>query len=240
MPHGASALTPPGSGPQGFTRRGFFFGLPMRERAVVFVDGNNWYHALKDAGVLGQGWLNYAKVSQKIVGPRDWTATRYYTGQVQQRGNTQLYADQRRYMSWLERRDKRISIHYGRLEDHRATSECAQELKRYLAHLPVRIDSGVYQELSLLASRHATAVVTVEKAVDVMIAVDLVRMADRDAYDAAYILSADGDYTPAVKAAQEAGKKVFAAALRPGAQLAAAVYKFIPLSPEWLTDCFGE
>ena len=30
------------------------------ERAVVFVDGNNWYHALRRAGCTGLGWLNYA------------------------------------------------------------------------------------------------------------------------------------------------------------------------------------
>jgi len=48
-----------------------------------------------------------------------------------------------------------------------------------------------------LANRHAKTQVMVEKAVDVMLAVDLVVMAERDEYDAAYILSADGDYTPA-------------------------------------------
>jgi uncharacterized LabA/DUF88 family protein len=80
----------------------------------------------------------------------------------------------------------------------------------------------------------------VEKAVDVGLAVDLVIMAQRNEYDVAYILAADGDYTPAARAAQSMGKRVFAAAIEPGAQLAAAVYKFLPLKKEWLTDCYGE
>ncbi len=210
------------------------------ERAVVFVDGNNWYHALKRAGLTGLGWLNYAKVSAKIVGARDWVGTRYYVGQVQQKGNTSLYADQRRYMSWLTSRDKRISIHYGRLEERPVVNEFAREMKAYLGRLPVRIDPDVYRYLVTEASRHVRTTITVEKAVDVMLAVDLVRMADKNEYDVAYLLAADGDYTPAVRAAAESGKRVFAAAIGPGAELAKAVYKFIPLKPDWFTGCFGD
>ena len=56
------------------------------ERAVVFVDGNNWYHALKRAGCTGLGWLNYAKVAKKLLGARDLIGARYYVGRVQQTG----------------------------------------------------------------------------------------------------------------------------------------------------------
>jgi len=149
------------------------------ERAVVFVDGNNWYHALKRAGCISLGWLNYAKVSAKLIGARDWIGTRYYIGQVQQTPQTAtLYADQRRYTSWLAVRDKRVSIHFGRLETHTAENDFALEVKRYLAALTVRIDPVVYRHLVEGATRHAKAMVVVEKAVDVALAVDMVRMAD--------------------------------------------------------------
>jgi uncharacterized LabA/DUF88 family protein len=207
---------------------------------MVFVDGNNWYHGLKNAGFTGLGWLNYAKVSVKIVGARDWIGTRYYVGQVQQRGNSALYADQRRYMAWLAAREKRISIHYGRLEERPVVNEFAREIRRYLAGLTVRIDQGVYKHLIASAMRHEHSTVMVEKAVDVMLAVDMVRMADRNEYDVAYLLAADGDYTPAVEAAMSAGKNVFAAAIEPGAQLAKVVYKYLPLNRDWFADCFGE
>ena len=211
------------------------------ERAVVFVDGNNWYHALKEAGLTGLGWLNYAKVSAKIVGARDWIGTRYYIGQVQQRGNPALYADQRRYMAWTCARDKRVSVHYGRLEERPEQNKLAGELQRYLGHHSVRIDPTVYRDLFALARRYAKSTVVVEKAVDVKIAVDLIQMAIRDEYDVAYLLSADGDYTPATEAVKVVpGKKVFAASLRPGAELARAVYRFIPLKRDWFADCFGE
>jgi uncharacterized LabA/DUF88 family protein len=210
------------------------------ERAAVFVDGNNWYHAMKRAGLTGLGWLNYAKVSQKLIGPRDWLCTRYYIGQVKQTAQSaQLYADQRSYTSWLASRDNRISIHFGRLEAHAAENEFAVEVKRYLATLKTRIDPVVFKHLVALANKNSTATVFVEKAVDVALAVDMVRMADHNEFDCAYLLAADGDYTPAVVAVMSIPKKVFAVALEPGAELAKVVHKFIPLHKDWLTDCFG-
>lgn len=78
----------------------------------------------------------------------------------------------------------------------------------------------------------------VEKAVDVMLAVDFVLMAQRNEYDAAYLLTADGDFTPAVDAAKELGKKIYAASPSHGAKLASHVDSFIKLDSLWFDDCF--
>ena len=170
----------------------------MADRAVLFIDGNNWYHALRDHGVINQKRLDYARISEKLTGPRDWLGTRYYVGRVQQRGNTRLYAEQRQFLAQLEQTDRRISTHLGRLEQRPDDNPAARELLSYLANLPRRIDSDVYRDLMEIAKTHERRTVTVEKAVDVMLAVDLVVMAERDEFDAAYVLSADGDFTPAV------------------------------------------
>jgi uncharacterized LabA/DUF88 family protein len=74
--------------------------------------------------------------------------------------------------------------------------------------------------------------------VDVMIAVDMVTMAVRGEFDAAYLLSADGDFTPLVEAVRSLDKKVHGASPGPAAQLAAVVNAFIPLSREWFIDCY--
>jgi uncharacterized LabA/DUF88 family protein len=71
-----------------------------------------------------------------------------------------------------------------------------------------------------------------------MIAVDMVVMAERDELDTAYLLSADGDFTPAVHAVRAHGKKVFAVSAGRGAQLAATVDSFIPVSAGWFADCY--
>ena len=104
----------------------------MPDRAILFVDGSNWYHALKGIGVVSPGRLDYAKLSQKLVGPRIWVATRYYIGQVRQVGNRRLYRDQRRFLAGLRNSDPRISIHLGRLEPRTVENEGARELQQYL------------------------------------------------------------------------------------------------------------
>jgi len=210
----------------------------MTDRAIVFVDGNNWYHSLRELRLRDLGRLDYSAVSRKLLGPRDWIATRYYIGQVQQHGNTQLYSDQRRFLASLQATDRRISCHLGRLEPRTATNEAATELLHYLNSMPVRIDKRVYQDLVALAHRHEIATVIVEKAVDVMLAVDMVVMAERNEYDTAYLLSADGDYTHAVSAVRGLGKKVFAVSPSPGAQLAAVVNSFLRLRRDWFDDCY--
>ncbi|MYD69248.1 MAG: NYN domain-containing protein [Acidobacteria bacterium] len=140
---------------------GLFF---MADRAVLFIDGNNWYHELKEHGV---------------------------------------YRDQRQFLAGLERTDPRITTHLGRLEERPEDNPAARELLHYLANLPQRIDSDVYRHLMQIGKTHRRQTVTVEKAVDVMLAVDLVVMAERDEFDAAYVLSRDGDFTPAVAAVRE-------------------------------------
>ena len=86
--------------------------------------------------------------------------------------------------------------------------------------------------------KHERTQFWIEKAVDVNLAIDMVTMAISGSYDAAYLLSADGDFTKAVEFVRSRGKKVYAASFGRGAQLAKAVDTFIPLKPVWLTDCY--
>jgi uncharacterized LabA/DUF88 family protein len=109
-----------------------------------------------------------------------------------------MYADQRSFVGKLQSTDSRISIHFGRIEPRPAETDAAGELQRYLHAMTVRIDSGVFRDLVAIASKYKN-IAWVEKAVDVQIAIDMVVMAARDEYDAAYLLSADGDFTGAVE-----------------------------------------
>jgi uncharacterized LabA/DUF88 family protein len=56
--------------------------------------------------------------------------------------------------------------------------------------------------------------------------------------DAAYLLSADGDLTPAVQEVRSLHKKVFIASAASGAQLAAVANAFIRVDASWLADCW--
>lgn len=139
----------------------------MADRAVIFIDGNNWYHGLGNIAVADRGRLDYRKISEKLVGPRTWTETRYYIGQINQKDSPSLYAQQRSFLTALANTDSRISIHLGRIEPHAASSEAAADLDRYLAKAKERIDPAVFADLNTIAKRHSKTTVFVEKAADV-------------------------------------------------------------------------
>lgn len=210
----------------------------MADRALLFIDGNNWYHALCGVGVGERARLDYKRISEKLIGPRQWIGTRYYIGQVTQQQGDKVYAQQRSFLAQLQNTDARISVHLGRIEPRTTVNDAAKELREYLATLKTKIDPAVYADLSGIAKRHSHMAVFVEKAVDVHLAIDFVTLAITDAYDAAYLLTADGDYTPAVDAVRALGKKVYAACPLPGAQLAKAVNSFIRIPPAWFDDCY--
>ena len=177
--------------------------------------------------------------SRKLAQSRDWTGTRYYIGRMDQRWDTRAYAAQRSFLARLIGDDPaRVSTHLGRLERRTTHSDAAEELLRYLADLRVRIDPQVYRDLVDLGRRHRSTDILVEKAVDVMLAVDLVVMAERDEYDTAYLLSADGDFTPAVQAAKATGKRVFAVSPSSGAKLRAVCDAVIRMPRSWFDDCY--
>ena len=89
----------------------------MSERAIVFIDGNNWYRGLRGLGFTDLGRLDYAKITLKLVGAsRVWEGTRYYVGQVNQAEAADQYAAQRHFLADLSATDARITHHLGRLE----------------------------------------------------------------------------------------------------------------------------
>ena len=130
----------------------------MACRAILFIDGNNWFHSLKEIGLTRLGCLDYRKLSLKLVRPRQWIATRYHIGRVPQSGDTKLYADQRQFLAKLDA-DSLISTHLGRLEPRSVNNAAAQELRTYLASLNTKIDRGVYQKLMEIAKRHKKSTV---------------------------------------------------------------------------------
>ena len=82
----------------------------MPDKAVIFIDGNNWFHSLQDIDVDDRGRLNYKKISEKLLGPRVWLGTRYYIGRMTQALSPSLYAQQRSFLAQLERTDKRMIL----------------------------------------------------------------------------------------------------------------------------------
>ena len=203
----------------------------MPDRAVLFIDGNNWYHSLRDCGVPDLFTLDYAGISRKLCTPREWLATRYYIGSLPHNHPTQ--PDQRRFIARLEQQDSRISVHLGRLENRRQPNILADQLRDFLRDSGPSLPASAFQELSRLLATYGNLYGLKEKAADVKLAVDLCRMAWENAYDAAYLLSADGDFTPAVEMARDFGKSVYVASPAQCGALAKVAKAYIRLPLAW-------
>ena len=207
------------------------------ERAVIFIDGNNFYHGVKTLRLSSMD-LDYARFSDKLVKGRERLETRYYIGKVRQEGDLTRVVKQQNFISDLNKFD-RVYHYYGRVEK-RPAKDASKRLTKWLDTLAKRDDislaDNVIAELRKIADKKQFRYV--EKAVDVMIATDMVAMAYEKKYDIAYLLSGDGDFTPAVKKVREIGRKVFVASASHAHKLSQAADTFIPLNREFFHGCW--
>ena len=208
------------------------------DRATLFIDGNNWYHFLRDRGVVNPLMLSYSKVSQKLLGPREWTETRYYIGALKQDWNPTDYANQRAFLSLIQKDDPRITVHLGRLERRAQNNPLVAPLLRLVDDPKMAVPKQAQNEIRALVKGFANVETLKEKAVDVMLARDLLVGAMQDGYDAAYLLSADGDFTPVVESARAIGKKIYCASPGYSSALHGVANTFIKLEREWFDDCY--
>lgn len=198
------------------------------QRAAIFIDGNNWYHGLRRIEVSTK--LDYRAVATKLIRNREWVGTRYYVGRVS--GDLRRMRNQEQFLRIL--RDQGVSVYLGRVQRNPMSTPFERErnrLVRILSEYEDEVPRPVREAIRQLSNLDSPQYV--EKEVDTRISVDLVRMAFRDEYDAAYLLSADSDFIPAVEAVRELGKTVFAASAAKAKQLAAAVDTYIPLPRRW-------
>ena len=211
------------------------------DRTIIFIDGNNWHHALRREGVTG-AQLDYPKLARKLIGDeRKLLEVRYYVGQIKQEETAkskELYGEQRRFLEMLKQQG--VICKLGRIEKRKSKNKLAGELREYAKDDAKYLSDRAHKNLHELAARHSNFHFYVEKAVDVMIAVDMVAMAVADDFDAAYLLSADGDYTPVVDFLTRREKKVYAVSTSVGRQLQSSLQpkRFIRLSRDWFRGCY--
>lgn len=150
----------------------------MDKKAIVFIDGNNFYYKLKElrAKLCKEYSLldfDYRKFSEWLVGENKLVDIRYYIGAIKRENNNQkseeLYSGQQKLIA--------------KLQQHRVTITLGQI---------IRHPDG---------TRH-------EKGVDVRLAVEMIRLARQDKYDIAYLLSSDTDLVPVVEEVREFSKEV--------------------------------
>ena len=203
----------------------------MTVRAFLFIDGSNFYHAAREIGIA-TGDLDYQVLAQKLILARQLVGIRYYVGKVS--GDVPRIASQGKFLAGI--RAQGVDVVLGRIERRMLAPDknpLITRLKDLIAANRASLGDPLLGELQALCETKLPQYT--EKRVDVSIAVDMVTMAYADQFDTAYLLSADGDFVPAVEAVKSRGKKVFAASPAVGRELQRAVDTFIPLKREWFS-----
>jgi len=228
-------LTPPGIryGAPGVL---FLQHISIMPRSILFIDGNNWYHSLKSIGVYSPS-LDYVRIARKLLVNRELRSIRFYIGKV--RGDLRRVRNQAQFLERIK--SQGVEVILGRIERHFARAKAnpvALKLRQRINAQHDDLPASLLEDLLELCRLDVPYYV--EKQVDVKLAVDLVSGAMSDEYDVAYLLSADGDFVPAVDKARLAGKTVFAASPSYGRQLGRAVDAFIRLDRDWFDGLYHE
>ena len=65
------------------------------ERLVIFIDGSNFYHGLKEE--MGKAGIDFATFISMLCGERQLVRAYYYNAAVNQQSNPQQYKAQQRF-----------------------------------------------------------------------------------------------------------------------------------------------
>jgi uncharacterized LabA/DUF88 family protein len=147
---------------------------PLHPRAVVFVDGQNLYHSARES--FGYTYPNYdvRALAETVCRSKAWglSETRFYTGVPDATDNA----------GWNHFWTHKLAM-LGRQGVHTYSRTL-----RYRTRV-IRLPDGT--EHSYLAGE--------EKGIDVRIALDVIRLAHRQAYDVALVFSQDQDLSEAAE-----------------------------------------
>lgn len=207
-------------------------------RAVAFIDGANLYNWLKTIGIRANEIDPY-KVAQKLAQDRPLREVRYYIARIDNTAPERVYQANRAIIALMSSHKNSV-VRTGHIQYLRDRNRCAEELRRYLATLTVRLPAHVYKDLTGIAARYSETVLHREKGVDVYLACDLVDLARRDAFDLAYLISGDADFGPAVRLARSFGKRVYAASPDVAKRLRDECDLTIRLRHDWFADCLKD
>ncbi|MGE5570527.1 MAG: NYN domain-containing protein [Rhodospirillales bacterium] len=144
----------------------------MCQRVIAYIDGYNLYHGLRESGWRRYLWLDLSGLARSLVKERqELVVTKYFTTRV-----TKPESKRRRQAEYLEALEvccgPSIQMFWGHYQDDPWTCKACGR----------------------------TMLVSHEKKTDVNIAVEMLTDAYANAFDTAFLISADSDLVPAIRA----------------------------------------
>lgn len=188
--------------------------METKKKAVVFIDGNNLYHNLKSIYVK-PGNLDLSKFINYICDHFKCSLQKviYYNSKPDIREGKSKYYKHLSYMSKIGKIPK-FKVKLRKLQTH-STWELKKESKKIIENLDLCASCSPI--IKKFLEDKIGRVKMKEKGVDVLIVVDMIRLALIDNQEICCILvSGDADFIPALEILKEKGKDIFSASVTGG------------------------
>lgn len=181
--------------------------------AVVFIDGNNFYHCLRETSIAPSS-IDFCKLS-KLVCERfgfKLKKTIYYNSIPDITDGQEMYKNHMKFLGGIKNLPN-FEVKTRKLQKM-STAEILKEQKRVLSTL------GLCEKCSSIVEQYFVdsigRIVKREKGIDVMIAVDMLEGAIKNQYDCCILISGDADFVPALNLVKSNGKEARSAFLYNG------------------------
>ena len=135
----------------------------QQERAIILIDGSNFYFKLKDLGLHTLAF-HYSAFTQKLAGTHQLIQSTYFIGEVRTDGTThtqKLYDNQQRLLAHLKKHQVRYQLGYL-LKSNGVFHEKGVDV-----HLAVAILVAAYENLAdriILVSSDTDLIPAIQKA----------------------------------------------------------------------------
>lgn len=170
------------------------------ERVMIFIDGSNFYHGLKENNIRTN--INFQKFCDKLCGEKRLIQTHYYNVPLIQSIDPKNYQSQQRFFNML-RKTPYLTLHLGRFAKRNQKFKCPNpSCGENLSEIVIKCPKCLKEENFKLPPFY------VEKGIDVNIATDMLSNAFDNTYDTAILVSADGDFVPVVNEVKRLRRRV--------------------------------
>jgi len=181
--------------------------------AVIFIDGNNLYHNLKQMKIK-PGTLDFQKLVNLICNyfKCNLQEVRYYNSIPPLRNGKELYFSHLKFIDNL-RKISKFTIITRKLQVH-STKELLKEKQELIDAMDLCESCKPIVEENILDS--IGDVKKKEKGIDVKLAVDLIDYAINKKSEILILFSGDADFIPALELAKEKRAEILSASLAKG------------------------
>ncbi len=183
----------------------------MSKKAVVFVDGNNWYHNVKS--MFKPGDVDISKVAKFLCAVKkyDLIEVRWYVSTPSIEDGEAMYYSHMAFLSHLEKKGVRVIT---RKLQRLSNKEVLRKKKETIDSLDLcktckPLVESVFLDLADLKKK--------EKGIDIWIAVDMIKIClMENSCDVCVLISGDADFVPALNLIKEKKKEILTAMVPSG------------------------